>query len=378
LLKNATSGDIGLKYNIILGLVLSAGFTAMASAQIKIGVAGPLTGANAAFGAQVQTGALQAVTDINAKGGLLGQKLQPVVLDDACDPKQAVSDANQFVTDGVVMVDGHFCSSASIPASQVYTENGILEISPSSTTPKYTDAGSSFTFRTCGRDDEQALVASAYIAAHFKNAKIAILDDNSTYGKGIAVLMRQNLKKLGADDVLDASYTAGDKDFSALISREKQAGVTLVYVGGYYGDYGLMMREGGSQGFAPLYFSESATANKATWQIAGAAAEGSLLTFPPPPAQNPAAAGVVAELKAQGKDPGSYLLYSYAAVQIWAEAVKKAHSTSPILVANVLKADGPWASVLGPISFDAKGDPVKINYQVYKWHDGDYKVFAAK
>lgn len=367
-----------MKYNIILGLMLSTGLTGTASAQIKIGIAGPLTGSNAAFGAQVQTGALQAVTDINAKGGLLGQKIQPVVLDDACDPKQAVSDANQFVTDGVVMVDGHFCSSASIPASQVYTENGILEISPSSTTPKYTDAGSSFTFRTCGRDDEQALVASAYIAKHFKNAKIAILDDNSTYGKGIAVLMRENLKKLGADDVLDASYTAGEKDFSALISREKQAGVTLVYVGGYYGDYGLMMREGAAQGFAPVYFSESATANKATWQIAGAAAEGSLLTFPPPPAQNPAAAGVVAELKAQGKDPGSYLLYSYAAVQIWAEAVKKAHTISPILVANVLKADGPWASVLGPINFDAKGDPVKINYQIYKWHDGDYKVFAAK
>ncbi len=348
-----------------------------AAAQVKIGVVGPLTGPNAAFGAQLKTGADQAVADINAKGGVLGKPIQDIVLDDACDPKQAVTDANQLVNDKVVFVDGHYCSASTIPASKVYTDNGVLEISPSSTTPKYTDAGSAYTFRTCGRDDEQAKVAAAYIAAHEKGRKIAVLDDNSTYGKGIADQMRLDLGKLGDKPVDSESYTAGDKDFSALISRLKAGGIGLVYVGGYYADYGLLMREGAAQGFTPVWVSESATATNATWQIAGAAAEGSLFTFPPPPAQNPSAAAAVAELKAKGEDPGSSLLYSYAAVQVWAEAANKARSTRPLRVAHELKTAGPWPSVLGPISFDKKGDPVKINYQVYQWHDGAYAVLPA-
>jgi branched-chain amino acid transport system substrate-binding protein len=357
-----------------LGLTLGA---APAFAQVKIGVVGPLTGPNAAFGAQLQTGAEQAVSDINAHGGVLGKMVQATVLDDACDPKQAVTDANQLVNDGVVFVDGHYCSASTIPASKVYTDNAILEISPSSTTPKYTDAGSAYTFRTCGRDDEQAKVAAAYIVAHDKTKKIAVLDDNSTYGKGIADQIRLDLQKSGDPAAYSASYTAGDKDFSALISRLKQGGIGLVYVGGYYADYGLLMREGAAQGFTPVWVSESATATKATWQIAGPAAEGSLFTFPPPPAQNPDAAAAVAELKAKGEDPGSYLLYSYAAVQVWAEAANKARSIKPIRVARELKSAGPWPSVLGPITFNKKGDPVKINYQVYQWHDGAYAVIGT-
>jgi branched-chain amino acid transport system substrate-binding protein len=350
-----------------------AGFT-LAAADTKIGVAGPLTGPNAAFGAQLKDGADQAVADINAAGGVLGKPVQEIVIDDACDPKLAVTAANQFVTDGVAMVDGHYCSASTIPASKVYTDNGIIEIAPSSTAPKYTDAGSAFTFRTCGRDDEQALVAAAYIAKTYPHARIAILDDNSTYGKGIADQMRLKFAKLGVKETFDASYTAGDKDFSAIISRMKAKNITLVYVGGYYADYGLLMREGTSQNFAPVWFSESATATNALWQIAGASAEKSLFTFPPPPAQNPAAAKVVAELKAKNIDPGSYLLYSYAAVQVWAEAANKAHSIQPTIVARTLKSAGPWESVLGPITFNAKGDPVKINYQVYQWHNGAYDV----
>jgi branched-chain amino acid transport system substrate-binding protein len=360
---------------LIATLMLSGALPA--AAQVKIGVVGPLTGPNAAFGAQLRTGADQAMQDINAKGGVLGKPIEEIVLDDACDPKQAVTDANQLVSDGVVFVDGHYCSASTIPASEVYTDNGILEISPSSTTPKYTDAGSPYTFRTCGRDDEQAKVAAAYIAAHEKGRKIAVLDDNSTYGKGIADQMRLDLGKLGDAPADGASYTAGDKDFSAVISRLKADGIGLVYVGGYYADYGLLMREGAAQGFHPVWMSESATATNATWQIAGPAAEGSLFTFPPPPAQNPAAAAAVAELKAKGEDPGSYLLYSYAAVQVWAEAANKAHSAKPLTVARELKKAGPWPTVLGPISFDKKGDPVKINYQVYQWHNGAYAVVPS-
>jgi len=353
------------------------GFAGAAQAQIKVGMVGPLTGPNAAFGTQEETGANQAVADINAKGGVLGKQITLVPLDDACDPKQAVTAANQLVGDGVVMVDGHFCSSASIPASQVYSDNGILQITPASTNPKYTDDGTQFTFRTCGRDDQQGKVAAAYIKANFPTAKIAVLDDNSTYGKGIADQVRMNLKALGIPEAYDASYTAGDKDYSALISRLKQAGITLVYIGGYYADSGLIIRQGASQGYTPQYFSEDAAATTALWQVSGPAAEGLLITFPPPAEKGSAAAAVVKEITAKNLDPSGYVLYSYATIQVWAEAAEKAHTTSPILVAAELKKDGPWPSVLGPLSFNDKGDVVNAAYAIYKWHDGNYTVFAT-
>ncbi len=361
--------------SVAISLSLGA---ASAQAQVKIGVAGPLTGSNAAFGTQLITGAELAVKDINAQGGVLGKQLVLDKADDACDPKQAVSAANQLVTDGVVMVDGHFCSSSSIPASKVYSDAGVVQISPASTNPTYTDQGTPFTFRTCGRDDQQGAVAAKYIKEHFAKLKVAVLDDNSTYGKGIADQVRLNLKKLGVPVAYNTSYTAGDKDYSALISRMKQQGIQLVYIGGYYSDSGLIIRQGAAQGFTPQYVSEDAAVTSALWQIAGASAEGMLMTFPPPPEQDPHAVKAVAELKALNEDPTGYVLYSYATIQVWAEAAKKAHSTNATKVAAELKSGGPWKSVLGPIKFDSKGDVVNAAYAIYKWHDGQYAVYALK
>ncbi len=364
--------------NLLLASATFLTLGSVAQAQIKIGLAGPLTGSNAAFGVQMKTGADLAVDDINKAGGVLGKQLQEISVDDACDPKQAVTVANTLVSDGVVMVDGHFCSASTIPASKVYSDNGVLEISPASTNPKYTDEGTPFTFRTCGRDDQQGAVAAEYIAKHFPKAKIAVLDDNSTYGKGIADQVRLNLKKLGVAVAYNTSYTAGDKDYSALISRLKSQGITLVYIGGYYSDSGLIIREGAAQGFTPQYVSEDAAVTSALWQIAGPTAEGMLMTFPPPAEKDPAAAKAVAELAALKEDPTGYVLYSYAAIQVWAEAATKAGTTDPTKVAAELKAGGPWPSVLGPVSFDAKGDVVNAAYAVYKWHDGNYAVYALK
>jgi branched-chain amino acid transport system substrate-binding protein len=359
--------------------ILALGFglaAAPAHAQVKIGVAGPLTGSNAAFGTQLKTGADLAVKDINAAGGVDGKQIDEVVVDDACDPKQAVTAANQLVSDGVVLVDGHFCSASSIPASKVYSDSGVLEISPASTNPQYTDDGSAFTFRVCGRDDQQGKVAAEYIAKHFKGLKVAVLDDNSTYGKGIADQVRMNLAKLGVPITYSTSYTAGDKDYSALISRLKQAGIQLVYIGGYYADSGLIMRQGAAQSYTPQYFSEDAAVTSALWQVAGPAAEGMLMTFPPPAEKGAAAAKAVAELTAAKEDPTGYVLYSYAVIQVWAEAADKIKSVKPIRVAKELKAGGPWPSVLGPIAFDSKGDVVNAAYAIYKWHDGQYAVYA--
>ena len=349
-----------------------------ARADVAIGVAGPMSGSNASFGVQLYEGAVQAVADLNARGGVLGERVDLIKGDDACDPRQAVSVANDMQSQGAVFVDGHYCSASSIPASKVYTDAGIIEISPASTNPAYTDNGAWNIFRVCGRDDQQGRVAGDYIAKHFADRKIAILSDNSAYGKGIADQTRKFMNAAGKQETLYLTYVPGDSDYSALVSRLKEAGITVAYLGGYHPEGGLILREARAQGLDLQLIGGDSLVTSEFWQITGPAGEGTLMTFPSDPRNLPTAAAVVASFKARGVDPEGYVLYSYAAVQVWAEAAQKAGSIDPQKVAAVLKSGGPWNSVLGPISFDAKGDIVNSNYVFYQWHDGNYAEIKAQ
>jgi branched-chain amino acid transport system substrate-binding protein len=343
-----------------------------AGAQTKIGAAGPVTGAYANIGKQMSDGVTMAVADINAKGGVLGKKLDLRIADDACDPKQAVSVANQLASDGAVFVAGHFCSSSSIPASKVYTEEGVLMISPASTNPKFTDEGSWNTFRSIGRDDQQGKVAGHLLASRFKDVKVAILHDNTTYGKGIADQTKKQMNAEGKAEDLYQAYVPGERDYAALVSRLKQAGIGAVYIGGYHAETGLILRQAKEQGLKATFIGPDSLVTKELWQIAGDAAEGVMMTFPSDPRSRPSAAAVVAQFKAKGIDPEGFTLYTYAAVQEFAEAAAKAGTTDPKKVAAELKSGGPWQTVLGPISFDEKGDVTDADYVFYVWHDGSY------
>ncbi len=343
-----------------------------ARAQIHIATAGPQTGPYAAFGQQMTEGARQAVADINKAAGVLGQQLVLDIGDDACDPRQAVSVANDLASKGDKMVAGHFCSGSSVPASKVYADEGILEISPASTNPKYTDEGSWNTFRVCGRDDQQGQVAGKYLAEHFKDDKIAILNDNSAYGKGLADETAKALRANGGQPALEAAYTPGERDYSALVSRLKAAGVTVIYIGGYHTEAGLIIRQAKEQGMKATLVGGDALVTNEFWQIAGDAGNGTMMTFPADPRKRPTAEAVVNEFKARNIDPEGYVLYSYAAIQVWAEAATKAGTTDPRKVAETLKADGPWQTVLGPISFDKKGDITASDYVFYVWKNGSY------
>jgi branched-chain amino acid transport system substrate-binding protein len=343
-----------------------------ARAQIHIATAGPLTGEYAAFGEQMKTGAQQAVADLNKSGGVLGQQLVLDIGDDACDPKQAVSVANQLASKKVKLVAGHYCSGSSIPASKVYAEEGILQISPASTNPKYTDEGSWNTFRVCGRDDDQGKVAGEYLAKHFKDDKIAILNDNSAYGKGLSDETQKALNAAGGKEVLATAYTPGEKDYSSLVSRLKQAGVSVIYIGGYHTEAGLIIRQAKEQGMKATLVGGDALVTNEFWQISGESGAGTLMTFPPDPRLMKTAADVVKEFKAKKVDPEGYVLYTYAAIQVWADAVKKIGSTDPKKVAAALKATGNWPTVIGPISFDKKGDTTGGGYVFYVWKNGSY------
>ncbi|HYN38446.1 MAG TPA: branched-chain amino acid ABC transporter substrate-binding protein [Rhodospirillales bacterium] len=351
--------------------VVAATGAAAAKADIPIAVVGPMTGQYAAFGAQMKAGAEQAVADINKAGGVLGQKLVLEVGDDACDPKQAVAVANQVAAKGVKLVAGHFCSGSSIPASDVYSEENVIQISPASTNPKLTEQGKKNVFRTCGRDDQQGLVAGNYIADKFAGKKIAIVHDKQAYSKGLADETKKQLNARGIQEVMYETITPGEKDYSALVSKLKQAGVEILYYGGYHTEAGLIVRQMREQGMTTVLISGDALVTQEYWGITGPLGEGTLMTFSPDPRKNPAAAPVVKEFKAKGIDPEGYTLYTYGAIQAWVDSVKAAGSPDTAKVLEKLRT-GTFDTVLGKISFDDKGDVKAPGYVMYVWKDGKY------
>jgi branched-chain amino acid transport system substrate-binding protein len=353
---------------------LAAGFclmlTGAASAQdITIGVAGPLTGQYATFGEQFKNGAELAVANINAAGGVLGKKLKIDLEDDACDPKQARAIAEKLVGKGVPFVAGHYCSGSSIPASDVYADGGVLQITPASTNPTFTERKMWNVFRVCGRDDQQGRVAGDYILKHYKGKNVAIVHDKQTYSQGLAEQVKKTLNDGGMKEKMMEAFGKDDKDFNALVSRMKANRIDVVYVGGYHTSAGLMLRQMRAQGMTAQMISGDAIATTQFWSITGDAGTGMMFTFGPDPRKRPDAAKVVQQFKAKGIDPEGYTLYTYAAIQVWAEAANKAKTTDPKKVAAAIHAS-TWDTVLGPISYDKKGDITRLDYVFYVWKKG--------
>jgi branched-chain amino acid transport system substrate-binding protein len=340
--------------------------TAAVAQDIAVAVAGPMTGSESAFGRQMKNGADMAVADINAAGGVLGKKLALQVGDDACDPKQARSIAEKLAGGKISFVAGHFCSSSSIPASEAYAEGNVLQITPASTNPVFTERKLWNVLRVCGRDDQQGLVAAQYIQKAFAGKNVAILNDKTTYGKGLADETKKALNAAGFKEKLFESYNKGDKDFNSIVSRLKRENIDLVYVGGYHQEAGLILRQMRDQGLKTTLMAGDALNDKEFSSITGAAAEGTLFTFGPDPRNKPTAKAIVEKFKAKGIDPEGYTLYTYAAFQVWSQAANKIKSTDPKKVVEAVKA-GEWDTVLGKLSFDAKGDIKLLDYVVYKW-----------
>jgi branched-chain amino acid transport system substrate-binding protein len=359
-------------------LALGAG-SARAQNEIVVAVVGPITGSEAVFGDQMKRGAEMAVADLNAKGGVLGKKLRLEVGDDQCDPKQAVAVANQMASKKVSVVIGHYCSGSSIPSSAVYNESGIIQITPASTNPALTEdaakKGWNNVFRVCGRDDQQGEVAGKYIAQKFKGKKVAIVHDKQAYSKGLADETKKNLNAAGMQEVMYEAVNKGDKDFTALISKMKQAQVDVIYYGGYQTEAGLIVRQAREQGLQAQFISGDALASEEFWKITGNAGEGTLITFPPDPRRNPAAKEVVAKFEKGGYNPEGYTLYTYAAFQVWAHAVEQAKGTKVDDVAKALHA-AKVDTVIGPLSWDKKGDITNPGFVFYVWKNGKYEQIS--
>jgi len=357
-----------IKYGLS-GLLLAAGlaFAGAANADIKMGVAGPVTGPNASFGAQLVQGVSQAAEDFNKTGGINGQKITVEQGDDVSDPKQGVSVANKFVGDGVKLVVGHFNSGVTIPASEVYADNGMLMITPSATNPKITERKLWDVFRTCGRDDQQGKLWAELALGKLKDAKIAIVHDKTTYGQGLADAAKGFMNAGGKKEVLYEGVNAGEKDYSAIVSKIKASGAEYLMWGGLHTEGGLIIRQMRDQGMKTVMISGDGITDNEFASIGGPGVEGTLMSFGPEPRNNPAAKEIVAEFKTKGFEPEGYTLYSYAAMQIMKEAAEKTKSLDPKKMAEYMHSGATFKTVIGDISYDKKGDRTNVDYVWYVW-----------
>lgn len=355
---------------IMLAGTVSA--TAMAAqAEVIVGVVGPMTGQYASFFEQLTNGAKVAVERINADGGVNGEQLVLQIEDDACDPKQAVAVANKLAAAGAQAVFGHFCSAASIPASDIYDESGIVMINPAATSPMLTERGVPTVFRTAGRDDKQALVIADEIVRRKLGERIAIVHDKSTHGLGIAEGVKAALNERGIQEISFDSLTAGEKDFSTLVTTLKAQDPDVVYFGGYFAEAGLLVRQAREAGMTATFIGDDGVASSEFPSIAGKAADGFLMTFPPDPRQNPASAETVAAFREKGIEPEGYTLYTYAAVEVFDQAAEAAGATSGQAMVDALR-DGSFDTVMGTLDFDEKGDSSTEPFILYKWEGATY------
>lgn len=346
--------------------------TRAAGADILIGVAGPMTGKDAWFGEQMQHGAAFAVADLNAAGGVLSEQIQLIAVDDFCDPEQAVAAARKLVSDGAIFVVGHYCSGASIPASEIYEAAGVLQISPASTNPMLTELGRANVFRVLHRDDAVGVVAGTYLADHWSDKNIAILHDDTVFGKGVADETKKNLNGRGVTEAIYQAYLPGQTNYSAEMAALQAGDIAVVFIGGYHTEIGLMARAAGDRGYPVQLVAGMGLTTEDFGLIAGPAAEGALFIDSPDPRGRAEAAPVVERFRASGFEPEGYTLYAYGAVQAWAQAAEKSGSLEPQTMIAALR-EYRFDTVLGPIDFDEKGDLTVQSPVLFFWRpEGAY------
>jgi branched-chain amino acid transport system substrate-binding protein len=359
---------------VSLATTLTLASAVHAADTIKIGILQPMTGPYTQYGEQIQAGALTAIETINANGGINGKQLEPLLIDDGCEPKQAVPAANRVVNDGAKFVVAHACSGVAVSAVNVYDQEGIVAITPGATSPLLTDTiKSRFFFRTIGRDDQQGPFAARYIANTVKPKMVAVLHDKQTYGSGVATQVKDTLVREGINVVMFEGINVGDNDYSAIITKLKNAGVDFVYYGGYHAELGLLLRQAREHGLKVQFMGPEGTANQDLFAIAGPATDGLLVTLPVDFSKLPGNEGVVQAFKDAKRDPdGAFQMPAYAAVQLIAQSVH-AVGEDPAKVADYLHKN-TFNTVIGKIEYDAKGDLKNFEFAVYKWDKNGKKT----
>ncbi len=336
---------------------------------------GPTTGQVTQYGDMVREGVDTAIERINATGGVNGKKLEAVVIDDGCEPKQGPVAANRVVNDKIGFVVGHVCSGATIAATEIYNNEGVVMVTPSATSPAVTDGKNyEFIFRTIGRDDQQGPAAAKFILEKIKPKTVAVIHDKQSYGQGIATAVKDTLEKNGTKVVIFEGINAGDSDYSAVITKLKAAKVDFVYYGGYHPEMGLLLRQGAEQGLDAKFMGPEGVGNPDINAIAGPAVEGMLLTLPADFTLNPVNAEIVKAFKDKKRDAsGAFQLTAYAATQVIADGIKGAGSEDPTKVAQYLHANS-FQTPIGKTSWNKQGDLNAFEFEVFTWHKDGSKT----
>lgn len=338
------------------------------SSETRIAAVGPMSGTYAQFGKQIREGVELAVADINAAGGVLGKKLVLEVADDRCEPARAVDIAEDLADEGVVLVVGHFCSGASIPASKIYAANRVLQITPASSNPRLTreaaDRGWTNVFRTCGADDRQGEFASRYVIENHRGRNVAILHDNGNYGRMMAEATRSALNAAGVEAAVYRSFAQGQKDFDTLVADLNAKEIDVAYIGGFYTEAALIVREARRQGVETQFIGPDSLATDAFMPLAGPAGEGTMFSFAPDPRKAAAAQDLMSRARAQGLELRGYALNAYAAVQVFAEAARRANSLDQAALSRAIRGQS-FETVLGTLTYDQIGDIVDAPWVWY-------------
>ena len=331
------------------------------AAPFVIGVAGPMTGQYATYGTSHKEGAQIAIDELNAKGGVNGAKASFVIGDDLGDPQQAVLVAQKFIDDkSIVVVDGHQFSGATIAAGAKYQSAGLPMISPSATNPDISTLGD-YIWRICMTDAVQGAGLAKYSVSQLGKKNIAIIYDNSDYGRGLADAYASGVAADGGKIVAKQQYATGDTDFSSQLTKIKAANPDLLFMSGYYPEGSKIAQQARQLGMTVQMLGSDGYASDQLPKLGGAAVEGMLVsTFFDYTKNDPAVKKFVAAYKAKYKgNPDWFAANSYDVIMLAAKAAENAGKNDRTAINDALGTIGTYQGISGPITFDKNGDVQK-------------------
>lgn len=355
-------------------LFLSSCSQAPTAPVIKIGCAAPLTGDQAQLGVDVCRGLELAVKEANQRGEIVpGYTLQVLSLDDQHNPAQAVNVAKKFVSDpNVVAVMGHFNSSCTKPASAIYHEARITQITASSTNPDLSRQGFDTFFRVAATDEVQGPKAAQFVNSKLGIKKVFVIDDKTTYGKGLADEFTKEAVRLGISVLGHEGITQGDKDFSPLLTRIKPLAPELIYFGGIYPEGALLIRQARSLGLSAPFMGGDGLASPILIDLASAAiAEGTYSTMVGGDMEKiPAAQSFMTSFRTHYGEPGQWAAYGYDAGNILITAIQQAGVSSREAILKTMRQIPSFTGITGEVTFDALGDNQHQFIGVFQVHNG--------
>jgi len=358
----------------VFSVCVFSGF-AMAADTIKIGVGGVISGDLAPYGISSVRGCEIAVEDINAKGGILGKKVELLIGDDVCKPEVGVNMATKLVSDGAQMIVGHVCSGATLAANKIYKDANLLVVSPASTNDDLTFTGENPNFfRTISYDGAQAKLMTSFVKDTLKKTKVALIHDKGDYGKGQMELAKMNFEEMGGVEiVLFEGVTTGAVDYTAIVQKIKRSKAEVTMWGGYHSDASKIVGLLKKKRVKTIFFGGDGIIGDNFVTLAGKYSDGVYATGPNDTSSNPLYKELTKKhQKKYSEEPGTFFYNAYACVQALANAVEKAGSVDYDKMHKALMAE-KIDSPLGSIGFDERGDVVGAGFAVYKVIDGRYQ-----